>query len=389
MSRPAGDRPLVAIALPRPDAALAVTACWDRDEAVIVLDPSAPARVFQRILDLVLDAEGRLARTDGIGAAAGTAAVVLTSGTTGEPKAVELTVDGLECIGTGFALALGTEGDDRWLVCLPLHHVAGLAILARARVSGAGVLVHPGFELDAVGAAPDTEQVTLTSLVPTMLLRLLDAGAPLHRYRSLVIGGAAMSPSLRARAQRVGAPIVDSYGLTETWGGVALDGVPVEGAQVRLGDDSEVLIRGPMVMRGYRCRDDDTARVFTCDGWLRTGDVGSWDPHGRLRVVDRVRDLIISGGVNVSPTAVEAALAEHPDIADIAVAGGPDAEWGERVVAFVVATDPGRAPTLEELRAFGRDRLGAAQLPRQVVVVEEIPRTPGGKARRRDLRMPA
>jgi O-succinylbenzoic acid--CoA ligase len=192
-----------------------------------------------------------------------------------------------------------------------------------------------------------------------------------------------------ARAERAGVPLVDSYGLTETWGGVVLDGVPVEGAEIRLGDDSEVLIRGPMVMRGYRRRDDETTRALTHDGWLHTGDVGSWDPDGSLRVVDRARDLIISGGVNVSPSAVEAALAEHPDIADIAVAGAPDAEWGERVVAFVVVTDPGRAPTIDELRAFGRDRLGAAQLPQEVVVVDEIPRTPGGKARRRDLRITA
>jgi O-succinylbenzoic acid--CoA ligase len=315
--------------------------------------------------------------------------VVVTSGTTGEPKGAELTVPGLEAIGAAFAAALGVEPNDRALVCLPLHHVAGLAILARARVSGVPVTVHNGFSLNAVAAAPTAEGATVVSLVPTMLLRLVDMGAPLHEYRRIVVGGAPTPPELRARADAAGAPVVDSYGLSETWGGVVLDGVPVPGIEVQLSAASEVLLRGPMVMRGYRNAPDATTAALSRDGWFNTGDVGEWDDTGRLRVIDRARDIVITGGVNVSPTAVEHALLAHPHIADVCIVGTADPEWGERVVAFVVLRAGSNASSLEDLRAFGRDvGLSDAQLPRQVVLVSAIPRAPNGKALRRELRMP-
>lgn len=390
--------PLVAVHLPRPQAAGAIAAAWDRGGAVLVLDPDAPRVTVERLLERfapthVADADGlRPVGGQALGgqaAAEGTAAVVVTSGTSGEPKGAELTVAGLEAIGAAFATALGVEPDDRALVCLPLHHVAGLAILARARVSGTPVTVHSGFSLDAVAAAPGTEGATIVSLVPTMLRRLLDVGAPLHEYRRIVVGGASTPPELRARAETAGAPVVETYGLSETWGGVVLDGDPVRGAEVMLSDDAEVLVRGPMVMRGYRNAPRDTAAAFTPDGWLKTADIGEWDDHGRLRVIDRARDIVITGGVNVSPTAVEHALGAHPLIADVCVTGAPDPEWGERVVAFVVSHDPSDAPTLEALRAFGRDAgLARPQLPRQLLVVDVIPRTPGGKALRHELRVP-
>jgi len=139
-------------------------------------------------------------------------------------------------------------------------------------------------------------------------------------------------------------------------------------------------------MRGYRRDPEATARAFTADGWLRTGDVGRLDDAGRLRVVDRLRDLIISGGVNVSPVAVEQVLAGHPGVADVAVVGAPDPEWGERVVAYVAPVDPGAPPTDEDLCAFARNHLPAAHLPREVVVTTAVPRSPGGKILRRELR---
>jgi O-succinylbenzoic acid--CoA ligase len=192
---------------------------------------------------------------------------------------------------------------------------------------------------------------------------------------------------VRARAEEIGAPVTDTYGLSETWGGVVLDGRPIPGVEIRLGPDDEIEMRGPMIMRGYRDAPEATADVFTADGWFRTGDVGVIE-SGRVHVVDRARDLVITGGVNVSPTAVEAVLATHPLIEDVCVAGAPDAEWGERVVAYVVPTAPGDTPTLDDLRAFARDRLSAAQLPKQLVLLDAIPRTPGGKALRRELRAP-
>jgi O-succinylbenzoic acid--CoA ligase len=383
-------QPLVAVLLPRPEAAAAVTAAWDAGEAVTVLDAAAPEPVRKALLAQlrptdVHDADGRRANAEGLGVPDGTAAVVVTSGTTGTPKAVELTVAGLDAIGDAFAAALGVEPGDRALVCLPLHHVAGLAILARARVNGVPVTTHPGFSLEAVASAPRAEGATVVSLVPTMLRRLLDAGAPLHEYRHIIVGGASTPPALRARADAAGAPVVDAYGLSETWGGIVIDGVAIAGADVSLADDGEVLVRGDMVMRGYRLDPDATVAAFTSDGWFRTGDIGAW-VDDRLQVIDRARDVVISGGVNVSPTAVEHVLSEHPDVRDVGVAGRNDDDWGELVVAFVVPRDPSIPPTLADLRAFATERLSAAQLPRELVLVDEVPRTPGGKVLRRDLR---
>ena len=226
------------------------------------------------------------------------------------------------------------------------------------------------------------------SLVPTMLKRLLDAGAPLADYRALVLGGAPTPLAVRERADAAGARVVDAYGMSETWGGVVLDGIPIAGVEAKLDDEDTILVRGAAVMRGYRLAPDDTAAAFTADGWLRTGDVGAYDDRGSLRVVDRRRDIIITGGVNVSPTEVEIVLAEHPAIADVGVAGAPDDEWGERVVAFVVARDPGALPSLQEVRAFASERLSTPKVPRQVVNVAEIPRSPGGKVLRRLLPAP-
>ncbi|HSO94414.1 MAG TPA: fatty acid--CoA ligase family protein [Acidimicrobiia bacterium] len=383
----------MAVVLDRAAAAAEIRAAWDDREAVAVLDPAAPAAVLERLVARlrpthVVDGDGRHPRADGVPVAEDVRAVVLTSGTTANPKAVELTAAGLDASGAGGNAALGLERDDRWLVCLPLHHVAGLAILARAAVGGHEVTVHPSFDLAAVADSPRREDTTVVSVVPTMLGRLLDAGAPLHDYRRVVVGGAPLPPALRRQAESLGVAVVDAYGLSETWGGFVLDGVPIPGADVIVGPDAEIRVRGPMVFRGYRSDAEATAAAFDTDGWFRTGDIGDWGDEGRLRLVDRRRDVVISGGVNVSPTAVESVLAEHPDIADVCVTGTPDPQWGERVVAFVVPRAGASVPTVEELRAFGRDRLRAPELPRQVVAIAAIPRTAGGKAQRRRLPPP-
>jgi len=290
-------------------------------------------------------------------------------------------------MGRGYSDGLDATPADRWLACLPLHHVAALAIIGRAWVTGVPWTAHDGFDLDAVARSARDEGTTIVSLVPTTLRRLLDAGAPLHEYRRVVLGGAPTPPALRARAEAVGVHLVDAYGLTETWGGFALDGVPITGAEVRLADDGEVLVRGAMVMRGYRFAPDATHRALDPDGWLHTGDVGTF-VDGRVAVVDRRKDLVISGGVNVSPTQVEAVLATHPGVGDVCVIGAVDDEWGERVVAVCVAATPGAPPTLDDLRAFARDQLPPAHLPRELRLVDSIPRSRGGKALRRALREP-
>ncbi len=369
--------------------ARAAVAVWDAGDAIFPVDPGAPAAAVAELLaqvrpTYVVDDDGRHARPDGIPVAAGTAAVLATSGTTGTPKAVELTMDGLHVMGRGYSAGLDATGADRWLACLPLHHVAALAIIGRAWVTGVPWTAHDRFDLDAVARSARDEGTTIVSLVPTTLRRLLDAGAPLHEYRRVVLGGAPTPPALRARAEQAGVTVVDAYGLTETWGGFALDGVPIDGAQARLGDDGEILVRGAMVMRGYRFAPDATNDAIDADGWFHTGDLGTIDAAGRVTVIDRKKDLVITGGVNVSPTRVEAVLAQHPAIADVCVIGAPDDEWGERVVAVCVTANG--TVTLDELRAFARADLPPAHLPRELRVVDAIPRSGGGKPLRRLLR---
>lgn len=336
-------------------AADAVRRAWDAGRAVAVLDPRWPPAEVDR-------ARGSLRVGEPV--APDVAAVVLTSGTEGEPKAVELTWEGMRASAEAVSAALGADpGVDRWLCLLPLHHVAGLAIVARSWVTGVAVTFDAG-DADA----------TLVSVVPTQALR-----SDLSRFRRVLVGGGPVPPAVAALAN-----VVTTYGLTETWGGVVHDGHPLAGVEVRTDDSTgEILLRTPAAMRGYR-----GAEPLEAGTWLRTGDIGSVDAGGRLRVVDRLKDLIVSGGFNVSPTEVERVLGEHPGVADVAVTGRPDPEWGERVVAFVVPADPARPPTVDALRALARDLLAAPKLPREVVVVESIPRSPSGKTRRRALPAP-
>ena len=353
---------------PAPAAAEEIRAAWDAGDAVLVLDPRAPDSEVERIV-------GRMRPEAGV--APEVAAVVATSGTSGTAKGVELTWDGLAASSAAISEALEVGAGDRWLACLPLHYVAGLAVLGRAWAAGIPVTVLDGFDVGAVVAAGEA---TLVSLVPTMLRRLRAAGADTTRFRRILLGGG----PVRER----GPNIVATYGLTETWGGVVHDGHPLAGVELRIGDQDEILVRAPMVMRGYRLAPEATAAAFAAGGWLRTGDAGALDAGGRLRVVDRLRDLIITGGVNVSPSEVEAVLARHPGVADVCVAGAADAEWGERVVAHVVPADPRQPPALEELRAFAAGELSAAKLPREVVITAAIPRSAGGKPLRRLLTRP-
>jgi O-succinylbenzoic acid--CoA ligase len=270
-------------------------------------------------------------------------------------------------------------------MCLPLHHVASLGALARAYVTGVPYTVHDALDLERVARSPRDEGTTIVSLVPTVMKRLLDAGAPLYEFRRVITGGAPCPPALRTRAEATGAVVVDAYGLSETWGGFALDGKPIEGAEVRIGADEEILVRGPMVMRGYRLDPERTAAALERDGWFHTGDAGIVET-GRVRVTDRLKDVVITGGVNVSPSEVEAVLAQHPAVADACVIGVPDDEWGEIVTAFIVPRDGAPAPSLEELRAFARETLSGAKLPRATRTVDVIPRTGSGKPLRRVLR---
>jgi O-succinylbenzoic acid--CoA ligase len=280
----------------------------------------------------------------------------------------------------GSALALGLDADERWLCPMPLAHVGGLSIQIRSAIYATGVLLHERFDAEtAVGALMDPgERVTLVSLVPTMLARLLDAGLgepPTLRWA--LLGGGPIAPALLERATAAGVPVAASYGMTEACSQIATGGLPLFGFEVRIAADREVLVRGPAVARGS----------LAADGWLHTGDLGSMDEAGRLSIEGRKADTIVSGGENVAPVEVEAALLEHPAVADVAVLGRPDPVWGEAVVARVVLRSGAlaRDAAPEELRRHCAGRLASFKVPKRVELVDSLPRSSTGKLLRREL----
>ena len=302
-----------------------------------------------------------------------------TSGTSGAPKPVTLTFGNLLWSALGSAAALGVEPQDTWLCTLPLSHVGGLSIVVRSAIQATHALVHERFDVEAALEALTTRRVTLVSLVPTTLQRLLDAG--LHEppdLRCALLGGAPVPPELQLRARAAGIPVAQTYGLTETCSQVTTQapgdaradaGRPLFCTRVRIAPDGEIHVSGPTVAGG---------------GELATGDLGALDAEGRLTVTGRKADTIVTGGENVAPTEVEAVLAEHPDVAEAAVHARADPVWGEAVVATVVLRAGARA-TEDELRAHCAARLAAFKVPKAVTFAEELPRTRSGKLLRREL----
>jgi O-succinylbenzoic acid--CoA ligase len=317
------------------------------------------------------------------------AIVVHTSGTTGAGKPVALTYGNWLWSALGSGVALGVDPAERWLCALPLSHVGGLSILLRSAIYGTTAIVHERFDAQRVVAelmAPDGP--TLVSLVPTTLARALDAGLD-HppRLRCALIGGGPVPGALMQRARAAGVPVAQTYGLTEACSQVttaapgdtgADAGPPLFCTQVRIGADDEILVRGPTVAPG----------AVGDDGWLATGDQGRLDADGRLAVTGRLADTIVTGGENVAPTEVEAALAEHPAVAEVAVHGRPDPEWGEAVVATVVLR-PGARADADELRRHCAERLAGFKVPKQVQFAVALPRNVTGKLQRNLLRDPA
>jgi O-succinylbenzoic acid--CoA ligase len=311
---------------------------------------------------------------------------VLSSGTSGEPKPVELTAANHLWSALASGLNLGVERDDRWLCCMPLNHVGGLTILLRSAIYGTAAVIHDGFDVDRVAAALDRGEASVVSLVSTQLVRLLDAGAAVDAPRLILLGGGPVPPEVLEEALGRGATVVQTYGLTEACSQVCTlapaearshagsAGRPLLGVEVRV-DDGEIQVRGPNVAPASR----------GADGWLRTGDLGRLDEDGYLWVEGRRSDLIVTGGENVRPERVEDALREHPGVADAGVVGAEDREWGQAVVAHVVVAE-GEELERDELRAFARDRLARHEVPKRIELVAELPRTASGKLQRRLLR---
>ena len=365
-----------------------VTDAWETGAAVLPVDGRLPRKAAAELIEragatVVLAADRVTRRAEPSGRDDELLAVVATSGSTGEPRLVELTRDAVAAAVTASAEVLGSTAADPWLLCLPPSHIGGMLVLWRHVVVGAAVTLRY-FSVEAIAGASDARFV---SLVPTQLRRLLDAGTELARFRAILIGGAAFPPDLAADAAMHDANVVTTYGLTESCGGVVYDGLALPGIGVRIAEGGEVQLAGPTLMRAYRADAAASDAAFTGDGWLRTRDAGALD-NGVLTVHGRLDDAILSGGETVWPLQVEAALASHAQVAEVAVTGWEDREWGQRVVAFVVPRDLSAAPTLAELREHVAERLPRYMAPRQLVITAMLPRTtPGnrGTKLRRDV----
>ncbi|GAA3261841.1 o-succinylbenzoate--CoA ligase [Nonomuraea helvata] len=311
-------------------------------------------------------------QSDGAGVPDDVAVVIATSGSTGAPKGVLLSATALRASAAASLRRLEASKGERWLCCLPVSHVSGLQVLVRALLSDTQPIIHARFDPHEVLRSGAHH----VSLVPTQLHRLVELGADLSVFRTILLGGAAPRPGLLEQARDLGARVVTTYGMSETSGGCVYDGRPLYNVDLKIGEDGLIRIAGPVLFSGYRFGDLDDA-PFDGD-WFRTSDLGELT-GGRLRVLGRADDVINTGGEKVVAAAVATVLGTHPEVADAAVIGTPDPEWGELVTAVVVPANPDTPPTLPQLRAFCRDRLPPHAAPRDLRLVPQLPLLPNGK----------
>ncbi len=323
--------------------------------------------------------------------------IFFTSGTTGFPKGVLLTFDNYHASALASAERLGVDPHDRWLLTMPLYHIGGMAIVFRAALYGITIVLHPSFDVDAVHHALTDENITIVSLVPTMLHRLLEKYPdfkPSSSLRVILLGGASAPASLVEKALALDLPIALTYGLTEATSQVATStpeqtrakpgslGKPLQGTSVDIVDESgkslpngevgEIVVSGKTVMNGYLDYEKPVRSIHT-------GDIGYLDSDGDLWVLTRRTDLIVSGGENIYPEEVERALMNHPAVSGACVVGIPDPEWGQSVAAAVVLREPLSAETLLQ---FLRGQVAGYKVPKQIVFVESLPHTASGKLKR-------
>ena len=328
------------------------------------------------------------------------AALLYTGGTTGRAKGVMLSHANLWFSGASRAEVTYAPGITRTLLTLPLSHSFGVVVTVAAlhwpepRVTA----MLPWFDAADFLALAERERVHDATVVPAMVQALLEqplGSYDLRELRYMVCGSAPLPPDVSRRFHRrvPGVELREGYGLTESSAYVSGTppgqvregsvGRPVPRCEVRILEDGEVVCRSPFVMQGY-WRDPELTAATVRDGWLHTGDIGRLDADGFLHIVDRKKDLIIRGGFNVYPRDVEDALLEHPGVLAAGVVGRPDAERGEEVVAFAVVAPDG--PSADALVAFGRERLGGYKYPREVHIIDALPRTAIGKVDRKRLR---
>lgn len=341
------------------------------------------------------------------------AAVILyTSGTTGRPKGAQLTHGNLIACASSFGAVFEARAGDRFGTALPLFHVFGqAAIMGTALRAGASLSVLERFDADALLDRLRRDRLTVIAGVPTMWNALLHADSPggageFAAVRLAISGGASLPAAiLRSFEARFGCAILEGYGLTETTGGSTFNGLrrvrkpgavgaAIPGGEIAIrdqdgrvlgpGEVGEVTLRGPTVMKGYWNRPESTAEVLSDDGWFATGDLGTLDGDGDLRIVDRKKDLVIHGGYNVYPREVEEVLYAHPDIVEVAVVGVPDEHYGEEVAAVVVLA-VGAQLDASAMRAWAKERLSPYKVPRLYHLVEQIPKGPTGKVLKREI----
>ncbi|MGE5258976.1 MAG: class I adenylate-forming enzyme family protein [Hyphomicrobiales bacterium] len=338
-----------------------------------------------------------------------TAAVLYTGGTTGIPKGALLTHVNLAASAFNVARYERSTETDRALCFLPLNHVfAQVHILHSMVLCGGSILLQPGFDLDRVLHALEHRQVTKFYAVPTVYIRLLqlpDLRRRLSAARYCFSAAASMATEVvRAWKNATGLNIHEAYGMTESASMVTYNhyyrhvvgsvGTPVnlvevairdpDGSALEPGRQGEICIRGPNIAKGYLNQPEETRTAFR-DGWFRSGDIGVIDEDGYLYIVDRLKDMIITGGENVYPREVEEVLYTHGDVQECAVVGLPDPEYGERVAAFIVARE-GKTPDVSALKAHLKSRLTGFKVPKDYIFVAELPKNNAGKLLKREIR---
>ena len=340
---------------------------WDAGDAVFPVDQRFPKPARDELLrqiapSAIIDSSGMESKlVGGREVESGDALVIATSGSSGTPKGVVHTHNGIAASASASNRRLGTTAEDHWLACLPLSHVGGMAVVVRALHAKCLLTVQPSFDVAMVEDAA-RHGANMTSLVATTL-RQIDASL----FRTILLGGA-------AAPDHVPTTVVVTYGMTESGGGVVYDGRPLDGVEIRLASDGEIQIKGLILFRQYR----DGTRPSDPDGWFSTGDLGEFGKDGRLIVHGRRGDLIITGGEKVWPQQVEAILGLHPRIDEVVVRGVLDAQWGQQVVAWITTKDDNKL-SLPEIRDWVKQSLPAYCAPKLVNVVDSIPRTTSGK----------
>ncbi|OGP94514.1 MAG: AMP-binding protein [Deltaproteobacteria bacterium RBG_16_54_18] len=341
---------------------------------------------------------------------ADTAAILYTGGTTGTPKGVMLTHENINVSSHNVAFSERSTEADRALCFLPFNHVFGQVHIMNATIISCGCLeILPAFDLDLILDITQSGRVTKLFAVPTVYTRLLNIDGikeKLGKVRYCFSAAASMAAEIvRQWKEQTGRTIYEGYGLTESASavtynhyyhhaigsvGTTVPGVEVQirdehGNKVEQGEEGEICIRGHNIMKGYLNNPEDTRSAFWDVNWFRSGDVGHVDGNGHLYIVDRMKDLIITGGENVYPREVEEQLYARPEVEECSVIGVPDKEWGERVVACIVPK-PGRKVVPEELKTFLKSQLSSFKVPKEYIVLSELPKSPAGKILKREVK---